>query len=333
MKEIWKDKGGARANVLALAYAALGYLAGWLMLLSGQWEWFLPGVLLLGHSMVIAAYLIHECAHNTLFRDNDTNARLGRALGWLVGACYGSYEGIRHKHFRHHVDAADVVAFDYRGFLRRHPLLLKVINFGEWCWIPATDILMHVFVMLAPFRLESYRKERSRVINCALIRGAALTGVAWYYWPALLGYGLAYCVLLVVLRTMDMHQHTFDVSFGLTAPADAKRPGREFEQRNTYSNLISERYPWLNLLVLNFGYHNAHHHRPNAPWYQLPALHASLPEQEQGVIPFHHVMASYRHYRVQRVLHADPVDLDIGAGAERGKDFVGVYGVSFLTAL
>lgn len=333
MSAIWKDANGMLPNLLALGYGLLGYVAGWAMLLSANAWLFLPGVLLLGHSMVISAYLIHECAHNTLLRDNQLNARLGRALSWLVGGCYGSYEGIRHKHFRHHVDAADVVAFDYRGFLKRHPFLLRLIQLGEWCWIPATDLLMHVFVMLAPFRIQAYRPERGRVIRSLLIRGSLMALVAWYHWPALVGYALAYCVMLMFLRTMDMHQHTFDVSFGLTAPAGQERPGRAFEQRNTYSNLISQQHPWLNLLVLNFGYHNAHHHRPNAPWYQLPAIHAQLPEHEQGVIPFRHVMASYHRYRVQRVLHADPTDLDIGAGEQRGRDFVGVYGVSFLTAL
>lgn len=329
----WKDRSGMWPDLLALCYAFGGYACGWLMLLAGEPWLLLPGALLLGHSMVIAAYLIHECAHNTLFRENVHNARLGKCLSWLVGGCYGSYEGIRHKHFRHHVDAADVVAFDYRTFLRRHPLYLKLVQFGEWCWLPATDLLMHLFVMLAPFRFDAYRHERGRVVRCLLIRGGVLALVAWVYWPALAGYALAYCLMLVVLRTMDMHQHTFDVSFGLTEAADQPRPGREFEQRNTYSNLVSTAHPWLNLLVLNFGYHNAHHHRPNAPWHQLPGIHASLPGHEQGVISFRHVADSYRRFRVQRVLHADPVDLDIGRGAERGRDFIGVYGVSFLTAL
>ena len=37
---------------------------------------------------------------------------------------------------------------------------------------------------------------------------------------------------------------------------------REYEQMNTYSNVTSLRHPWLNLLLLNFPYHNAHHEPP-----------------------------------------------------------------------
>ena len=58
-----------------------------------------------------------------------------------------------------------------------------------------------------------------------------------------------------------------------------------YEYENTYSNLLSERWRWLNLLVLNFPYHNAHHVRPGVPWYRLPALHRSLyGEKDRQVI-------------------------------------------------
>jgi fatty acid desaturase len=59
------------------------------------------------------------------------------------------------------------------------------------------------------------------------------------------------------------------------AAADPRRDLR-YEYENTYSNLIAERWGWMNLLVLNFPYHNAHHVRPGAPWYRLPRLHRSL---------------------------------------------------------
>lgn len=334
MQQVWKDARGRRMNLMALSYAVGGWLLGWAGLLSGSWLLAAPATLLLAHSMVIAAYMIHECAHNTVFRDNRHNARLGKALSWLVGGCYGSYEGIRNKHFRHHVDRADVVAFDYRNFLRRRPWLLKTIQAAEWLWIPATDLLMHAFVIAAPFHLESYRKEKPLVIRAAVVRVGLFAVVGWYHWPALVGYAVAYCLFLIVLRTMDMHQHTFDVSFSLDAKVDRDKYDRAFEDRNTFSNLISRRYPWLNLLVLNFGYHNAHHIKPTAPWYDLPALHATLEgtERDNG-ISFLTIMKSYHRFRVRRVLHEDYPDTDIGSGADRGQDFIGVYGVSFLTAL
>ncbi len=333
-QSIWKDSTGAFWNPLALSYGIGGYILGWIGLLSGEIQWALPATLILGHSMVISAYLIHECAHNTLFRDNALNVRLGRALCWIVGGCYGAYEGIRHKHVRHHVDRADVVAFDYRNFLQQHPVLLRMVQAAEWCWIPATDVLMHIFVMVAPFWLPAYRKDRALTLRAMAVRGTLLVVVALIQPWALLGYGLAYLVFLQVMRFMDMHQHTYDVSFSLNADPQRDRYDRAFENRNTYSNLLSVRYPWLNLLVLNFGYHNAHHIKPNAPWYRLPKIHQEMPQELQdNVIPLRNLLSSYHKYRVARVLHADPPDAEIGQGKQRGSDFVGVYGVSFLTAL
>jgi fatty acid desaturase len=130
---------------------------------------------------------------------------------------------------------------------------------------------------------------------------------------------------------MDVHQHTYTMRHSLEAPPEPPGPGRDrhYEQRNTYSNLISRRWPWLNLLTLNFGYHNAHHERPTAPWYALPRLHEALHGTEGAGGPsFGALLHSYHRHRVARVLNADPPDLDVGDG----RDFVGVLGVSFLTA-
>ena len=130
----FKSRRGARWHSAALAYSVLGYGLGWAILLLGGLWGVIPGALLLGHSMVIAAYLIHECAHNTIFRDNRHNAYLGECLAWLCGACYGRYDDIRYKHFRHHVDNDDVVWFDYEAFLalmRLRGVQFVVLNWPE----------------------------------------------------------------------------------------------------------------------------------------------------------------------------------------------------------
>ena len=89
-------------------------------------------------------------------------------------------------------------------------------------------------------------------------------------------------------------------------------------------------HPWLNLLVLNFGYHNAHHHKPIMPWYRLPAQHREMFGEDSGpVLPFRNLLKAYHEYRVPRILNEDEGDVN---GLERGRRFVGVDGVSFLTA-
>ena len=66
-----------------------------------------------------------------------------RALNWLAGGCYGSYEDLRTVHMKHHVDNADVGLLDYRGYLTRHPVQLKIVEALEWLYVPVVEFVMH----------------------------------------------------------------------------------------------------------------------------------------------------------------------------------------------
>jgi fatty acid desaturase len=321
---------GLAPNVVAIAYVMVGYAFGLGAMLSDSGWANMAGVLLFSHALVVAAYLIHECAHNTIFTDSRWNARLGDLLLWLTGSCYGRYEDIRHKHFRHHVDRADVVTFDFRRQLLRYPRLLRVMYGLEWLYIPAVDLMMHALVIVLPFRMANRRERRTRVMTVFLVRGALFAILAYLSLKALVLYAVAYLLFLHVLRFMDVHQHTYEVWETLERPRGEQDDcfDREYEQGNTFSNLISLRHPWLNLLTLNFGYHNAHHVRPTVPWYRLPALHATLSGEDlPQILPFRNLLRSYHRHRVARVLNGDPPGIDVGDG----RDFIGVVGVSFLT--
>jgi fatty acid desaturase len=322
-------------NLLALLYVATGYVGGLFLMARGMaagsaWL-YVPALLWFAHALVIAAYLIHECAHNTIFAKNERNAALGRALAWVVGACYSDYATIRDKHFRHHVDEADVIAIDFRPLLRRQPWLLKIIYALEWCYVPVCDWLMHFAAILVPFFKPSRRAQRWPALRNLLLRSALFTGLVLYAPWAAVGYVIGYSLMLHVLRFMDAFQHTFEVSLLLDEPRPAAKKNRDYEQKNTFSNPQSLDHPLLNLLTLNFGFHNAHHEKPNEPWYRLPTLHRQLfADPQYQVLPFRNQLSAYHRYRVRRVLNEDPPGLDVMSA--HGRDFVGVVGVSFLTA-
>jgi len=328
----FRRRDGLIPNSLAISYAFLGYLGAWYLITREVWWINAMGVVLLAHTMIIAAYLIHECAHNTLLANNENNARLGNILLWITGACYGTYEGIRHKHFRHHVDRADVVAFNFRHRLLQHPWLLKCLQAMELLFIPALDIVMHWMVPLMPFVLPGRRNQRARVILILIIRSVIFTSIALTAPRVLLLYPLAYMLMLHVLRFMDAFQHTYALFETLESPPgpEARQFDAPFEYSHTYTNLHSVKYPWLNLFTLNFGYHNAHHERPTQPWYQLPKLnHELFGDQLTQMIPFRNQITSYFRYRTQRLTHEDPIDFDVLSN--QGETFIGVDGVSFLT--
>jgi len=335
MSGLFRHAGSTWPNLLAIAYTLVGWALGVWLLTRPELGLNAVGVLLTAHALIYSAYLIHECVHQTIFAVPVANDRLGILCAWINGACLANYAGLKKKHLRHHADRLDVVTFDYRATLKVAPAWLrKAVLVLEWAYVPVVELLMRGMVIAAPFHFGTWR-ERLRVVVLLAIRVSFFLALALVSLKALLLYALAYFVFLNVLRFMDAFQHTYDVfpSRSLEpAPVDPRRD-RRYEYENTYSNLLTERWPWLNLLTLNFAYHNAHHARSGEPWYRLPALHRALyGENDPQVLPCRELVVTYHRNRVIRVL-ADDYGSVGTPGTSRANGFIGAVGVSFLTAV
>lgn len=335
----WRYADGRWPNTGAIGYAVLGWLGGIALLLAAPGPWGLAlvaGTLLTAHALIVSAYLLHEFAHLSIFKDAKTNARFGTLMTWITGSCYARYDDLRRKHMRHHVDRADVLTFDTKVWLQQGPAWRRRLVLAlEWAYVPAVEFVMHGYVMVQPFLRAERQAEQRRVIVVTLVRAAAFTALGIVSPWGLAGYAVAYMIMLTVLRFTDAYQHTYDayavLEDGAPIPADKVRD-RTYEQTNTYSNLVSAGWPGLNLLLLNFPYHNAHHERPIEPWYRLPALHRQLfPGEHAQTLPMVLCLRSFHRHRVRRVLSDDYGVY--GSGERRADGFYGAVGVSFLTAV
>lgn len=335
---IMKEPAGLHYNGLAVAYSIAAYALGFYGLFRPEWLVNILATLLLAHAMVIAAYLIHECGHQLVFRGARHNARLGRVMSWLCGAAYGTYEDMRYKHFRHHVDNDDVVWFEYEEFFEKYPTVLRITQMLEWFYIPAHDLIMHFIMVFTSFIIPQRRDQRVRNVVVILLRGSVFVGlIVWFPKVALL-YAIAYMLMMHVLRFMDALQH--DYSYHATLFEYVQPPHKgdaAWEQEHTFSVPVSLRYPRLNWLTLNFGYHNAHHYDMNVPWYRLPRLHAEIAgDDARRVIPFWSQLRLYHRNRVLRVCNPQPEDYPQGenylAAAREAKGPIGGNAASFLTS-
>jgi fatty acid desaturase len=335
---ILKEPEGLSRNGAALVYAIGGYVVGFAGLFQSSWLINLPAMLLLAHAMVIAAYLIHECGHNLVFRHSRHNAALGKALSWLCGASYGTYEDMRYKHFRHHVDNDDVVWFEYDAFFEKHPAIMKVTRALEWFYIPAHDLIMHFVMVFTSFIIPQRRNQRARNVTVIVIRGGIFLALLVFYPKVAFLCVIAYLLMMHALRFMDMLQHDYPYNATLFDYVSPPHKGdSKWEQTHTFSNPVSLRYPWLNVLTLNFGYHNAHHADMNVPWYRLPALHEALTGNDpQRVIPFRSQIRLYHRNRQLRVHNPQPADYPKGEeylrAAQAGIGPIGGNAASFLTS-
>ena len=335
---LFKEPESVLMNGGALLYAVAGYVAGFAGLFHEYWAVNAAATLLLAHAMVIAAYLIHECAHNLVFTRSRHNAALGRAMSWLCGAAYGTYEDMRYKHFRHHVDNDDVVWFEYEKFFEKHPFVLGLVRALEWLYVPAHDLVMHFVMVFTSFIIPERRAQRRRNVTVILVRGGLFVALLLWAPKVALLYAVAYLLMMHVLRFMDMLQHDYPYNPTLFEYARSPHKGDSaWEQEHTFSNPVSLRFPRLNRLTLNFGYHNAHHADMNVPWYRLPALHRELTGNDPArVIPFGAQLKLYHRNRVLRVCNPQPADYPKGADylrlARAGEGPIGGNAASFLTS-
>ncbi len=297
------DRQGMLYHGAAIAYAVVGYAFGIAGLFVESLMVNALATLLLSHAMIIAAYLVHECGHNTIFQANPDNARIGRVMSWVCGSAYGTFEDMRFKHFRHHVDNGDLVWFDYERWFARHPVVLKVTQRLEWCYIPAHEIIMHGGMALTSFVIPKRRDQRRRNVSVMIVRFGLYLLLLVFAPKAALLYLLATLATLIVLRFMDSLQHDYGGTPTLFDPAPGPHKGDlVWEQAHTFSNPLSLRYEALNWLVLNFGYHNAHHAKPTVPWFRLPALHREMfGNDPQTVIPLKAQLKIYHRGRVARI--------------------------------
>lgn len=337
LSNLLREPEGLRYNGAAVIYAAVGYAAGLAGLFAGHWLLNFGAVLLLAHAMTISAYMIHECGHNLVFKSIRNNAVLGRVLSWLCGAAYGTYEDIRYKHFRHHVDNDDIMWFDYEKFFMDHPLILKITRVLEWFYIPAHDLIMHFIMVFTSFIIPQRRNQRARNVAVIVVRGGLFLALLIWFPKVALLYAVAYMLMMTILRFMDSLQHDYPYTLTLFEFEKPERKGDfEWEQEHTFSNPLSLKYEMVNWITLNFGFHNAHHDDMTIPWYRLRAKHREMfADDPASVIPLSAQLKIFHKQRVRRIVGnhdgVEPSGREFLLAAQRAE----VYGgnaASFLTS-
>ncbi|MBD2461138.1 fatty acid desaturase [Oscillatoria sp. FACHB-1407] len=315
-------------NAIAIFYTLASYVGGIaLLLLPNGWLNAL-GVVVLTHSLIYSAYLSHEFMHSSIFVGRRWNAFWGDVMLWLNGGCYGRFDDLAKRHIGHHVNRVDFAGFDLPKALQQMPSWVRnSILTLEWLYFPVISLWLQWRSLTAPFWRADRREERSRIVAILLIRGALFTLLGFVSLKALLLYFVAYIGMITVLRWMDAFQHTYEV-----IPIDQPLPDRDraHEQENTFSTVLSLKHPWLNVLLLNFGYHNAHHELMKCPWYALPELDRTLfSGHEVHYIPLTQLLWNYHRFRITRIFSGQGVAVDQQRNPTP-ETFYGAVGVSFL---
>jgi fatty acid desaturase len=315
-------------NAIAISYAILGYVGRLFLLTVENLGLNGLGVVILSHALIIAAYLSHEFMHSTIFVGRPMNALFGNVMLWLTGSCYARFDDLARMHIAHHVNRVDYWRFNLSAYLTGMPAIARRLVLAlEWAYIPALAVLLRIRSMLAPWWDADRKTERGRNLFIFAIRGSAFLTLAIYSPKAAVLYVVAYMAMLNVLRFIDAFQHTYEA-----LPMNVPLPKRDraYEQANTFSNLVSIRQGWLNLLFLNFGYHNAHHELMKCPWHSLAELDRDLfSGEEPHYITLGQLIKNYHQFRLTRIHLGQGRAVD-DAGQQDISHFYGAIEVSFL---
>ncbi len=315
-------------NAIAVLYSLLSYGSGIALILQRNGWLNAVGVGVLTHSLIVSAYLAHEFMHGTIFRSRKWTEVGGTIMLWLTGACYAKFADLAKLHIAHHVDRVDFCRFDLIEFLNNLPKVFRWSIIGlEWLYFPALAIILRIRTVFAPFWTEERKNERARSLAILGVRIALFSGLAVVSAKALLLYFTAYISLINILRFVDAFQHTYEV---FPVGSELPRRDRAQEQANTFSNVISLKSPWLNVLMLNFGYHNAHHELMKCPWHSLPKLDGALfTGTEVHYITLPELAYNYHRFRLKRLFSGQGSAVD-EKGDRSLETFYGGIEVSFL---
>jgi fatty acid desaturase len=249
------------------------------------------------------------------------NGLFGNIMLFLTGSCYCRFRYLARNHLAHHKNRADFSSFSIADFLNSLPKpLLQLIIGLEWLYFPIVNFILRWFCTLSLFFSQTRRDERFRNAGLLLLRSSLFLSLACYSLRAVVLYFIAYICFINILRFVDCFQHTYTVfQLDQTLP----QYSLEYEEANTYSNLVSYRWRWLNLLFLNFGYHNAHHRVIHCPWYLLPQLDAELyTSGYRQRVTLNRLVNNYHRFRIARLFNKQSVVIDTDDGLNLEHDFI-----------
>jgi len=227
-------------------------LAAWLVS-SQSWWVVLAAAYFLGafadHSLFV---MIHECAHQLLFKNRALNKWAGILAN--LPQIFPSSVSFEYFHLKHH---------SFQGIHELDADLpskweAKLINnnfFGKALWL----LFFPFFQFFRLSRLKELKSVDAWVVTNFMVQ-VVFIGLMYYFFG---WHGIVYLLL------------SFSFSVGLH-PLGARWVQEHYLTHNGEQETYSY-YGVLNNVSFNVGYHNEHHDFPSIPWNKLPKIKSTAP--------------------------------------------------------
>jgi len=229
------------------------------------------GQLLLALAFVQWFVILHECAHETMFRDSRLNRAFGHVASFFSLIPLQCWKRVHSSHHRwtgwQDLDptTASLVPRPLRTFER------LLINLSWRFWIPVFSVIYRIQNYWNLPRLRKFYRNGQHwppmlfnAIGLIFLYIAALVAIGPRQVAALSGVGLIASFVLQDLLILSQHTHIPQkISSGLNV-----RPFTALEQEAFTRSLRFP--PWVSKhLLFNFDAHELHHMYPFVPGYYL----------------------------------------------------------------
>ncbi len=207
------------------------------------------------HSLFV---LVHECAHNLIFRSKTANILCGMIID--LPNVLPSSVSFRSYHLKHHAFQGDYT-LDADLANRWEARLVGSSFVGKALWL----LLFPVFQALRPPRLKEIQFAN-----------------AWTFvnWVVSFGYDALIIIFFGPVSFLYLVS-SFFFSIGLHPL------GARWIQEHYLTAAPQETYSYygpLNVVALNVGFHNEHHDIASIPWNRLPRLKQAAPEMYESLV-------------------------------------------------
>lgn len=202
--------------------------------------------------------MIHECAHNLLFKKPVLNTLAGILAN--VPSVLPSSVSFKHYHLAHH---------SHQGV---YELDADVPNEWEARLVGNSGILKALWLLLFPIIAvtHTFRVKEVRMIDgWVAANWLIIVGIDVLIWIA---WGPQAFLYLLASMFFSAGFHPL---------------GARWIQRHYLMGSTQETYSYYgaaNRVAFNVGYHNEHHDFPSIPWNRLPKLKAAAPEYYENLL-------------------------------------------------
>jgi acyl-lipid omega-6 desaturase (Delta-12 desaturase) len=284
------------------------------------------GIIPLYVSSVVGSYKLHDYLHYDAQELKEVGRIKFMLVRWISNSIYFDFNDLRILHSRHHKLMIDNEVLPNSLFNSNHfSVLSTFISFLEFLYVPIVSYIQFHKLINIVLKESSYNV---RLLSVIIIKIFILVSMLCVSSKSLVFCAIGSILQINTLRFFDAFQHVYESFHVSQSP---RRKSFEYEKKNTYTLVFPSYLEFIQVFILNFNMHNAHHLFPKVRWNNLPKINNKiLDEYRWNHIPIGVAVSLYHKNRVKRLFCGQGTVSDDEDERKRYLNFYGASTIPFI---